>query len=295
MKQKLCGFLNPLLKRFNLTLSQQTPTTLWDDDLIAYYRYQQSLQTDNPLSFPKIDYPPKDFFPTMTEWEEVSHLLKPNMTICELGVGTGRFTDLYFSSCDKVYLVDLSKNICEIILENKYSSYSQVEILQCSNCRMPAIPDASVDLFFGFGVFSHCNSEQLLGYLDEGMRILKPTGKLIIEYQSLSNEIGWKRFLSRVPEDFSESIFRYHSTESLERLAKRMGYKINRSIIDKNDLNGSYLALEKPKSKIFYEPILKSATKKRTSTEVQQFYSATGIATPMFEKEITEETQNIRL
>lgn len=295
MKQKLCDLLNHLLNHFNLTLSPQVPVTLWDDDLIAYYRYQQSLGTDNPLNFPNIDYPPKDFLPTITEWEEVSDLLKPKMTICELGVGTGRFTDLYFSSCDKLYLVDLSKNICEIILENKYNAYSQVEILHCSNCRMPAIPDASVDLFFGFGVFSHCNNEQLLGYLDEGLRILKPTGKLIIEYQSLSNEIGWKRFLSRVPEDFSESIFRYHSTESLERLAKRMGYQINRNIIDKNGLNGSYLELEKPKSKIFYEPILKSAAKKRTSTEVQQLYSATGIATPLFEKEITEETQNIRL
>lgn len=285
MKQKLCNALNILLNHFNLTLSHQVPATLWDDDLIAYYRYQQSLGTNNPLSFPKIDYPPKDFFPTITEWEEVSDLLKPKMTVCELGAGTGRFTDLYFSICERVYLVDLSKKICESILKDKYSESPQVEILPCSNCRMPTIPDASVDLFFGFGVFSHCNNEQLLGYLDEGMRILKPAGKLIIEYQSLSNEIGWKRFLSRVPEDFSESIFRYHSTESLERLAKRIGYQINRSIIDKNGLNGSYLELEKPKSKIFYEPILKSAAKKRTSTEVQQLYSATGVATPMFERD----------
>ena len=290
--KKLCDFLNPLLKYFNLTLSHKVVGTLWDDDLIAYYRYQQSLETDNPLSFPKIDYPPKDFFPTITEWEEVSHLLKPKMTVCELGAGTGRFTDLYFPICEHVYLVDLSKKICDIILKNKYSSFPQVEILQCSNCRMPEIPDASVDLFFGFGVFSHCNNEQLLGYLDEGMRILKPTGKLIIEYQSLSNDMGWARFLSRVPEDFSESIFRYHTTESLERLAKRVGYKINRSMIDKNDLHGSYLELEKPK--VSYEPILKSAAKKRTSTEVQQLYSATGIAIPMFgnesESEITKET-----
>ncbi len=290
MKQKLCNVLNLVLNHFNLTLSHQAPVTLWDDGLVAYYRYQQSLQTDTPLSFPKIDYPPKDFLPTMTEWEEVCHLLKPKMTICELGAGTGRFTDLYFSICDQVYLVDLSEKICESILKDKYSQYSQVAVLQCSNCRMPEIPNASVDLFFGFGIFSHLNNEQLLGYLDEGMRILKPTGKLIIEYQSLSNDIGWARFLSRVPEDFSESIFRYHSTESLEMLAKRMGYKINRSIIDKNDLHGSYLELEKPKSKVSYEDVLKSAAKKRSSTEVQQLYSATGIATPMFEREIKKET-----
>ncbi len=290
MKQKLCHVLNILLNHFNLTVSHQVPATLWDDDLIAYYRYQQSLETDNPLSFPEIDYPPKDFLPTITEWEEVSHLLKPQMTVCELGAGTGRFTDLYFSICEKVYLVDLSEKICESILKDKYSQYPQVAVLQCSNCRLPEIPNASIDLFFGFGVFSHFNNEQLLGYLDEGMRILKPTGKLIIEYQSLSNDRGWKRFLSRVPEDFSASIFHYHSTESLEILAKRMGYKINRSIIDKNDLHGSYLALEKPKSKVSYEPILKSAAKKRTSTEVQQLYSATGIVTPMFEKALPKET-----
>jgi len=278
MKQKICQLLNPLLKPFNLTLTETANDSLWDEGLIEYYRYQKSLQTDFPLDYPQREYPPKNFLPTQTEWEEVSHLLQQGMTVCELGAGTGRFTDLYFHICKKVYLVDVSNNICEKILKDKYQQKPQIEVLHCTDCRMPVIADNSIDVFFGFGVFSHMNTEQLLGYLNEAMRILKPSGKLVIEYQSLSEKTGWQRFLSRVPKNFSDSIFRYHHTESLEHLAKRLGFQINRSIIDKNQLNGSYLHLEKPVTQKNYQCILDNAAEPRNSEEVQSLYSATGIA-----------------
>lgn len=278
MRQKLCNFLNPLLARFNLSLVEKIPETLWDEGLIAHYHYQKSLVTDRPLDYKKREYPPKDFFPTLTEWEEISHLLKPGVTVCELGPGTGRFTDLYFHICQKVYLVDVSKKICEQILKDKYQQQTHIEILHSSDCRMSTIPGASVDLFFGFGVFSHLDNEQMLGYLDEGMRILKPGGKLLMEYQSFSAETGWQRFLSRIPDDFSNSIFRYHATEGLELLARRVGYVLVRSVIDKNDLNGSYLELQKPETCIAYQSILQSAAAKHDSEEVQKIYATTGIA-----------------
>ena len=277
IKSTLCRILNPLLSFFNLTLIETVADTLWDEGLIEYYRYQKSLQTDSPLDYPQSEYPPKDFLPTQTEWEEVSYLLKKGMTVCELGAGTGRFTDLYFHICEKVYLVDLSLNICEHILKDKYQQFANINVLHCPDCRMPAIKSASVDVFFGFGVFSHMNTEQLVGYLNEALRILKPSGKLVIEYQSLSEETGWQRFLSRVPQDFSDSIFRYHHTESLEKLAKRLGFQVNRSVIDKNNLNGSYLHLEKLETQN-YQCILESAVKPRNSEELQSLYSATGIA-----------------
>ncbi len=258
---------------------------LWDEGLIEHYQYQKSLQTGQPIEYKKREYPPKDFAPTMSEWEEVSSLLKDKMTICELGPGTGRFTDLYFHACKKVYLVDVSEQICEKILKEKYRSHNHVQVLHTTNCRMPIISDNSVDLFFGFGVFSHLNSEQFVGYLNEGMRMLKPGGKVVIEYQSLSEEIGWKRFLSRIPEDFSDSIFRYHSVEALESIAVRLGYHIHRSVIDKNGLNGSYLELEKPVSKTEHQCILQSAAEKLDSTDIQILYSETGIAKRKTEEE----------
>ena len=278
MKQAFCSILNPFLNWFNLALIEKEPKTLWDEGLIEHYQYQKSLLTDNPVEYEKREYPPKDFSPTLSEWEEVSSLLQDNMTVCELGPGTGRFTDLYFHICKKVYLVDVSEQICEQILKDKYQSHSQVEVLHTTDCRMPLISDNSVDLFFGFGVFSHLNAEQFVGYLNEGMRILKPNGTCVIEYQSLSEDVGWKRFLSRIPKDFSNSIFRYHSVETLENIATRIGYQIHRSIIDKNGLNGSYLELKKPESKTVYQCILKSAAEKLDSTDVQILYSETGIA-----------------
>ncbi len=278
MRNKICDILNPLLAVFDLSLVKKEPATIWDEGLIEHYRYQKSLESDRPIDYQKREYPPKDFLPTQTEWEEISHLLEPGMTVCELGPGTGRLTDLYFHVCEKVYLVDISKKICEHILEDKYQQFGHVEVLHTQNCRMPEMQDASIDLFFGFGVFSHMNYEQLLGYLDEGMRILKPGGKLVMEYQSLSAETGWKRFLSRVPDDFSNSIFRYHATESLELLAKRIGYHTKRSVIDKNDLNGSYLELEKPEHMSDYQSVLAQAAETRDSDQVQQMYTSTGIA-----------------
>lgn len=279
MKLKFCKIINQFLSLFGLKIVNKQSENLWDEGLIEHYQYQKSLQTDQPKEYKKREYPPKDFSPTMSEWEEVSSLLKDKMTICELGPGTGRFTDLYFHTCKKVYLVDVSEQICEKILKEKYRSHNHVQVLHTTNCRMSVISGNSVDLFFGFGVFSHLNSEQFVGYLNEGMRILKPGGKVVIEYQSLSEELGWKRFLSRIPEDFSDSIFRYHSVEAVESIAARLGYHIHRSVIDKNGLNGSYLELEKPVSITEHQCILQSAAENLDSTDVQTLYSETGIAT----------------
>lgn len=278
MKQTLCQLLNRVLSYFNLSLVERPPATIWDEGIIAHYRYQKSLQTDHPISYAKREYPPKDFIPTVTEWEEISHLMKPGITVCELGPGSGRFTDLYFHVCKKVYLLDISKDISRYVLEDKYNGHTHIEVLHVQNCRMPAIADATVDLFFGIGVFSHLDYEQMLGYLDEGMRILRPGGRLLMEYQSLSEEIGWRRFLSRVPDDFSNSIFRYHNTDALKYLAERLGYRVMRSVVDKNNLNGSYLELEKPGDYQCYRSILQKAAEKRDSDEVQRLYTATGVA-----------------
>jgi ubiquinone/menaquinone biosynthesis C-methylase UbiE len=281
MKKIISKVLNPLLSRFDLMLVDKglecEAETLWAEGLIKHYQYEKSLLTEQPLPYKKREYPPKEFVPTNSEWEEVSNLLQDHMTVCELGPGTGRFTDLYFQRCEKLYLVDVSKLICEKILKEKYSDYQQIEVLHSTNCRMPAISDVSVDLFFGYGVFSHFDVEQFVGYLDEGSRILKPGGKIVIEYQSLSEETGWKRFLSRIPTDYSNSIFRYHSKETIETIAIRLGFHIERSILDKNGLNGSYLVLKKPQTQQKYQCILASAAENLDSTDTQTLYSETGI------------------
>lgn len=288
MIDSIKSILRPLYRaivgqpKLQLVGGQPAASDPWDKTLISYYKYEKSLKSGKPIEY-EFEYPPKNFSPTITEWEEMSGFFQPGMTVCELGPGTGRFTDLYVHTCKRVFLVDFSERICNEILKDKYGAYDNVEVVHTRNCYLPDVMAASVDLFFGFGVFPHLCMEQFVGYMSEAMRVLKPGGKMMIEYLSLSGDLGWKKFLGRIPGDYSRSIFCYQSTPELERIAQRIGYAVIRSIIDKNNLHGSYLVLEKPKSASVPEnfSIRDYAAPYVPGVQLQEMYSATGIAQPL--------------
>jgi len=99
--------------------------------------------------------------------------VKENETAADLGAGTGYMTDSLLRKGLKVVAVDESEKMVEILK----SKYETIEAKLGSAEKLP-LSDNSVDYSFANMYLHHVDSPSVA--IKEMVRILKPTGKLII-------------------------------------------------------------------------------------------------------------------
>jgi len=100
------------------------------------------------------------------------------LTIAEIGCGTGRETK-YLADCfKKVFAIDASPTMVEkaktrILKEN-------VDFKATDSGTIP-LEDESVDIVYSFIVFQHCNFDTVKNYFKEAYRVLKPGGRFMFQ------------------------------------------------------------------------------------------------------------------
>lgn len=150
---------------------------------------------------------------------------KDGNTVCEIGAGSGRFSRHIVSRCAKLYLVDNSLFVCKF-LKDYFSNHSSIEVIYCTNCRLPQISSESVDLVFSFSTFVHLDVEQFYGYLQEAERILRSGGFAVIHYANIMSSGGYSFFKEILPSNFNRSIFRFHHPEKIRKIAEKIGLEV---------------------------------------------------------------------
>jgi SAM-dependent methyltransferase len=116
----------------------------------------------------------------------------------EIGAGGGRFTEVLLPSCDKLIAVDTSPTMLKLLRE-RYSGDERLEYRLVSGHGLPEIEDASVDAAFSYGVFVHLQHWDIVNYLLELHRVLKPGGKALIQHSNTFSELGWAKFAREIP------------------------------------------------------------------------------------------------
>ncbi|MFA6564516.1 MAG: methyltransferase domain-containing protein [Verrucomicrobiia bacterium] len=217
----------------------------WDIPLLEHHLYRKARKAGIPAEYRPHSWPPRDPLPVWeTYWEEVAPYLKPGMTIAEVGPGHGYFTDRYMADCGRAYLVDFSEMLCFLLLPDKYRNEPKATPVFTTNCRMPAIPDGSVDLFFSLATFVHIEIETQYGYLLEAHRVLKKGGTVVIHFASMLGDEAFKSYADMCPADFSGHPLRCHHPQSVELLARRVGFQVLKTVVEKNNFN-SFIHLRK--------------------------------------------------
>ena len=102
--------------------------------------------------------------------------LRPEMTVADVGAGTGFIAAGLAPLVRKVYVLDGSPAMLEVARKNLVS-FSNVEFLPGEALALP-LPDASVDAAFANMYLHHCPDP--LAAIREMVRILKPGGRLVI-------------------------------------------------------------------------------------------------------------------
>jgi ubiquinone/menaquinone biosynthesis C-methylase UbiE len=118
--------------------------------------------------------------PRMTEgYMYVEEILKnmENPRILEIGCGGGKETSCLAIFGNDISVVDLSKTALKLVKER----FSQVKTFELSNDTLP-FKDNSFDFVFSAYVFQHNPVETMRWLLLECERVLKPSGRALVEF-----------------------------------------------------------------------------------------------------------------
>lgn len=199
----------------------------WDGTLIEQYEYSIAKSRGlNPLY--NREYPPEN----PVAWEVLLRPLmehvKPGMTVCEIGSGTGLWTQHLIDRTGTYHAVDYSGRLLFEAIEHRFSAHlGKLRLHHDERAMLEGIPDASVDLAFSMDVFVHFKSDLIHQFLESIARVLKPGGKALIHFVTWNERAHaiWRE--SHKPEmDGKYNIMFYTHMDHLRTSAKILGLKV---------------------------------------------------------------------
>lgn len=152
-----------------------------------------------------------------------------HQTLVEIGCGIGRMTSAFTRAFGKVVACDLDAGFLQRCHET-VSSFGKPERLQTSHVADGHTLDLkanSADIAFSYITLQHCDADDALDLSAEAVRVVKPGGKVVLNYRSRSRLdtvilplSGIMRGLFRVPG--------IGGWLSRQRVTARLGWQANR-------------------------------------------------------------------
>jgi SAM-dependent methyltransferase len=143
--------------------------------------------------------------------------LRPEMTVLELGCGTGYFTSELVRSGSEIVAIDVSPDLLELARAQHSAPNVRYEV---QNAYAMSYPDASFDSVVGSSVLHHLEIQPALREIH---RVLKPSGTIFFTEPNMLNpqiavqkNVPWvKRKLGDSPDE--TAFFRWPLRRSLEK------------------------------------------------------------------------------
>ena len=166
------------------------------------------------------------------QWQQFKHLLSnygleraysSKGTAIDLGCGTGRLAFAMSEDYNQVIGIDVSEHMIEKAVTNKDSlGINNCTLMVNNGLDLADIPEQSVDFCFSYIVLQHCPSaKQVLHYIKEFARVLKPDGVMLIQFRVAPTLLFYYRFiLSRIRTKLTGKLFR-RSKESSKHHASQ--------------------------------------------------------------------------
>jgi SAM-dependent methyltransferase len=156
-------------------------------------------------------------------------------SVLEIGAGGGRLTELLLTRCDRVIAADTGRTMIRLLRE-RFGDHPKIEYMLLDGHGLSAIPDASLDKVFSYDVFVHLQPWDVFNYLREIRRTLKPEGRAIIHHSNSFSELGWKKFVSDVPQNVGRhktfDSFSVMTPQMMKDLAVRAGLEVMQQRLD---------------------------------------------------------------
>jgi SAM-dependent methyltransferase len=123
--------------------------------------------------------------------------LKPGDRVFELGCGVGRIGRELAGEVARWHGLDISENMLDVARE-RLQGIGDAHFDALSGPRLPMLADASQDKGYCVAVFIHMDKEDMVLYLRDVARVLRPGGLFYFDHWNLAHPVGWKRFAMEV-------------------------------------------------------------------------------------------------
>jgi len=120
--------------------------------------------------------------------------------VLEIGAGVGRVGAALAPRCAAWTGADVSPRMVRYI-QSRLAGMPNVRAVELSGYDLSPIPSESVDLVYCTVVFMHLDEWDRYSYVSEGMRVLRPGGRMLVDNFNLLSDEGWRLFeeLRRLP------------------------------------------------------------------------------------------------
>ncbi len=119
--------------------------------------------------------------------------LQPGDHVFELGCGVGRIAREIAGDVTSWHGADISQHMLSVA-SDRLSDFDNVSFTQLERSELKGIEDARFDKAYCVAVLCHMDKEDVVLYLRELKRVLKPGGICYVETWNLAHPVGWARW-----------------------------------------------------------------------------------------------------
>lgn len=153
--------------------------------------------------------------------------IRADDVVLEIGAGVGRVGAVVAPLCREWIGADVSENMLRH-LRRRLKGLGNVRTVALSGYDLAPILSESIDLVYATVVFMHLDEWERYGYVAEGMRVLRPGGRMYVDNFNLLSDEGWavfERHRQISPLNRPPHISRASTPQELETYFRRAGFE----------------------------------------------------------------------
>jgi ubiquinone/menaquinone biosynthesis C-methylase UbiE len=152
--------------------------------------------------------------------------IHPEDTVLEVGAGIGRIGEVLAPLCREWIGADVSENMLGHI-RRRLGHLGNVRTLLLDGYDLAPLASESVDVVYCTLLFMHLTEWERFGYVREGMRVLRPGGRMLVDSFNLRSDEGWalfERMMGYQPLERPPHISTTSTPEEIETYFTRAGF-----------------------------------------------------------------------
>lgn len=156
--------------------------------------------------------------------------------VLEIGCGVGRVGSVLAPLCREWIGADVSERMLEH-MSRRLAHLPNVRPLPLNGYDLRNVPADSIDLVYSTIVFLHLEDWERFRYVREGLRVLRPGGRMMVDVCNVLSDRGWEIFMEN--DDFYHprvrppSVGRGATPQEMENYFRRAGFEeIRQSLVE---------------------------------------------------------------
>jgi len=160
--------------------------------------------------------------------------IQPTDTVLDFGCGLGRLTKEISPLCGKIFAVDVSDSMLSLLM-NYCAGFKNIFMSPMHSETNIGLMDIQIDKIYSLLVLQHVEKPKAFEILKEFKRILKPKGKIFIQYPNSLNRGFYFKYMKTKYELGITPLVEFYSEDELRMIFKEAGLNIIRIENDGED------------------------------------------------------------